>query len=93
MSLPFLSLRNTLFWVMFWHKQSAKGDVLDTLTDTCAVCGALSQAGTDMIDQVTDCHRQLDISACTAANKSVEDAGWHKIITCPVAVPRRRLLS
>ena len=37
------------------------------------VCGALSQAGTDKIDQETDCHRQLDISACTAANKSVEE--------------------
>ena len=37
------------------------------------VCGALSQAGTDKIDQVIDCHRQLDISACTATNKSVEE--------------------
>ena len=37
------------------------------------VCGALSQSGTDKIDQVTDCHRQLDISACTVANKIVEE--------------------
>ena len=36
------------------------------------VCEALSQAWTDKIDQVTDCHRQLDISACTAANKIAE---------------------
>ena len=37
------------------------------------VCGALSQTGTSKIDQVTDCHRQLDISAYTAANNSVEE--------------------